>query len=158
MSNINDGGPAFPHHEAWDEEKPGIGWIGGGMSLRDWFAGQALAGTVNFPDAPDFPRAAKYAYDVADAMLKARGEPLSSEWRPISTAPRDGRWVWLWNKHNNKPDYFYWSTSYSVFGLGGCWTDGLATMGDKIDFDWWTEVLLPGPKNAPPGFDEENTI
>ena len=35
MSTINDGGPAFPRH-AYDGHD--------GMTLRDWFAGQALAG------------------------------------------------------------------------------------------------------------------
>ena len=25
------GGPAFPVHEVWDDDKTDIGWIGGGM-------------------------------------------------------------------------------------------------------------------------------
>lgn len=48
----------------------------GGMDLRDWFAGQALAGlcaysgTYGFQDGPD--SAAERAYECADAMLAAR--------------------------------------------------------------------------------------
>ena len=48
------------------------------VSLRDWFAGHALAGiasAVNVHDYPDqIPRVAKTAYLLADAMLEARGE------------------------------------------------------------------------------------
>jgi hypothetical protein len=54
-----------------------------GMSLRDYFAGQALAGicansyTPWSPDAADISDAtlAKSAYDLADAMIAARGQP-----------------------------------------------------------------------------------
>lgn len=67
------------------------------------------------------------------------------QWQPIKTAPRDGSIVWLWNKHvshpADAPQRFWWSTHYSVFGLGGCWTDGLCTMGDGIDFDFWCAAL-----------------
>ena len=41
------------------------------MTLRDWFAGQALAGLAS-SSHPD--RAATLAYQCADAMLKAREE------------------------------------------------------------------------------------
>jgi hypothetical protein len=47
------------------------------MSLRDWFAGQAISGSVayaNFHESDDAQTAAKYAYRVADAMLEAREE------------------------------------------------------------------------------------
>ena len=62
MTQPNDGGPAFPSDRA-DRE---------GMSLRDWFAGQALAGLCsgNLPFCPGQVSATAYAY--ADAMLKAR--------------------------------------------------------------------------------------
>lgn len=64
MSEKEDGGPA-------------------GMSLRDWIAGQALAGISANPTTrkPDNPEAdmmtieqafARAAYSLADAMLKER--------------------------------------------------------------------------------------
>ena len=76
MSEINDGGPAFPRDGG---EAVGTD----GMSLRDWFAGQALAGTLaslvpneSWPAGqPDpFDALAASAYRQADAMLKARRE------------------------------------------------------------------------------------
>jgi hypothetical protein len=60
---INDGGPAFP---------PGDG-SENGMSLRDYFAGQALAGALADPTCDLAPiELAKIAYREADAMLAAR--------------------------------------------------------------------------------------
>jgi len=47
-----------------------------GMSLRDWFAGQALSGLVGgkgVVGATDAKSLAKSAYSLADAMLEARG-------------------------------------------------------------------------------------
>ena len=46
--------------------------LGTGMSLRDWFAGQALAGMTL--DDLDVDNAAFYAYMIADAMIRARSE------------------------------------------------------------------------------------
>lgn len=43
---------------------------GQGMTLRDWFAGQALIGLTGSPH-----RAAEAAYEYADAMLEARSKP-----------------------------------------------------------------------------------
>lgn len=65
---INDGGPAFP------EEGPRVpGFFQSGMSLRDWFAGQALAGmladTERSGKAADY---AKQAFEFSDSMLAAR--------------------------------------------------------------------------------------
>ncbi len=68
----NDGGPAFPeaklahndYHSAYR-----------GMTLRDYFAGQALMGMGLYSDYAHGPcnaDAAKRAYALADAMLKAR--------------------------------------------------------------------------------------
>lgn len=59
----NDGGPAFPIQ----------GYSG--MSLRDWFAGQALA-AVQSPDLRgEASFTAEAVYAIADAMLAARGRP-----------------------------------------------------------------------------------
>ena len=69
----NDGGPAFPH--PWTAD---MGWsprdAPGGMSLRDWFAGQALASVPTTSRAGPMSKAeiAEYSYAIADAMLKAR--------------------------------------------------------------------------------------
>lgn len=72
---IDDGGPAFPVASWMNDhgiEVPG----NDGMSLRDWFAGQALAGFSANPECHgwNFEQAADYAYQQADAMLAARKE------------------------------------------------------------------------------------
>ena len=76
----NDGGPAFPQlqrsetYEANDGCKVSTHESYGGMSLRDWFAGQALAGLVAATDRDGSKEVyAMDAYDLADAMLKIRG-------------------------------------------------------------------------------------
>lgn len=78
---INDGGPAFPRPDVtWSDAERLTGTQGHpGMSLRDWFAGQALAGgTVFFGDdwadrsVWDSELIAKQAYMIADAMLAER--------------------------------------------------------------------------------------
>jgi hypothetical protein len=71
MTKINDGGPAFPvaeDHKVADS----LPWTAG-MTLRDWFAGQALAGVLA-DGTVDLPadRLATTAFGIADAMLKAR--------------------------------------------------------------------------------------
>lgn len=82
MSEIKDGGPAFP-----SEPRRFVMGASGpepvphhhpGMSLRDWFAGQALAGILagEPPVKSDDPclssaEAALGAYRCADAMLAA---------------------------------------------------------------------------------------
>ena len=72
---IDDGGPAFPRplSKLSPEEVSGEQ---DGMSLRDWFAGQALAGIAHLYDSPTAPTrddaAAESAYMLADAMLRAR--------------------------------------------------------------------------------------
>jgi hypothetical protein len=48
------------------------------MMMRDWFAAQAINATVTAelvdPAGPDFEYAARRAYAIADAMLKARAK------------------------------------------------------------------------------------
>lgn len=62
----NNGGQAFPvsmGSHNWRE----------GMSLRDYFAGQALSGELAKADGYVTPdKLAEYAYQIADAMILAR--------------------------------------------------------------------------------------
>ncbi|WP_020372144.1 hypothetical protein [Rhizorhabdus wittichii] len=49
----------------------------GGMTMRDWFAGQALAGMVGHPKVTAASlgiHAAKRCYELADAMLAERAK------------------------------------------------------------------------------------
>jgi hypothetical protein len=52
-----------------------------GMTLRDWFAGQALAGFMANTKRPTTIAEddATWCYQIADAMLAARTTPLSGE-------------------------------------------------------------------------------
>lgn len=75
MERIEDGGPAFPAlYEYTTHGDRHTVPLTAGMSLRDWFAGQALAGfcvsEINSNSWADGYAAS--AYKVADAMLKAR--------------------------------------------------------------------------------------
>lgn len=59
--------PAFPAH--WNGLQPAQQ----GMTLRDWFAGQALAGALADSSRDLYAyEYAESAYEYADAMLKAR--------------------------------------------------------------------------------------
>ena len=89
MSKENDGGPAFPQDlQGRRGDDPDMQ----GMSLRDWFAGQAMPALMTNSnavfvaaaksDSPEALRLAKLAYSetaiaagayaLADAMLEAR--------------------------------------------------------------------------------------
>lgn len=84
MMGTKDGGPAFPVHHSIDgnwQREPLPEFCG--MSLRDWLAGQALSGLLAEPQPEDGEpdlglghdyamNAARAAYRIADAMLKAR--------------------------------------------------------------------------------------
>ncbi len=80
---IEDGGPAFPHPGGANDVTVQTSHLG--LSLRDWFAGQAINGicaglcadSSNGYAASAFSRvgiteAAKDSYLIADAMLAAR--------------------------------------------------------------------------------------
>ena len=77
--NDNGGGPAFPFafQEQDGQGNPRSEMIAHiGMSLRDWFAGQALAfynaGVSGGMPWPAKQSVAKHAYQMADAMLAER--------------------------------------------------------------------------------------
>jgi hypothetical protein len=70
MSNTNTGGPAFPHTVEYKGAECGGVVPHGGMTLRDYFAAKAMQ--VLCASDMTNQRLAAEAYDVADAMLKAR--------------------------------------------------------------------------------------
>lgn len=97
MSKIDDGGPAFPWEDMRDSS--GVPMPNPGMTLRDYFAGQALAGiakdaiseyhrlggsvgwiknaidTMPSEDDPcSLSAAALSAYEMADAMIAQRSK------------------------------------------------------------------------------------
>ncbi len=69
MTIKDNGGHAFPTNETEQ-------WVG--MTLRDWFAGQALisitAGSAGWVSARDGGELAGRAYAIADAMLAERSK------------------------------------------------------------------------------------
>ena len=84
--DTKDGGPAWPSIEynmnSDNPEHPSIWNQHPGLSIRDYFAGQALAGMVNAAitqEVDDYKphNVAHDAYQFADAMLFARESGLS---------------------------------------------------------------------------------
>lgn len=85
MSDIDNGGPAFPCEVGGDpannQHQTGnytAMWYG--ISVRDYFAAKALAAMIGHPNKdPEncgkkaVPRLAQFAYEYADAMITARG-------------------------------------------------------------------------------------
>jgi len=97
MTKHDDGGPMFPHPSLWQGPAPEppddltkgakvVYRFGSpGVSLHDWYAGQALAGLVNFGYTDSWDdnddkaaimeigdeevRSARHAYILADAMI-----------------------------------------------------------------------------------------
>lgn len=72
MSDIETGGPAFP---STNNVTVGEYCTGGhmGMTMRDYFAAKAM--TILYIDSTNINGAVKFCYEVADAMLAARGKP-----------------------------------------------------------------------------------
>ena len=67
----NNGGPAFPVPAVFSPE---CGTLQGeaGMTLRDWFAGQALAGLCAQDGWDEAEQRARWAWKHADAMLQEK--------------------------------------------------------------------------------------
>lgn len=77
LASRYDGGPAYPVPMGTQHNQYACTV---GMSLRDWFAGQALAGMnatliseISWPDDKGPLLMARAAYRQADAMIEARG-------------------------------------------------------------------------------------
>ena len=81
---INDGGPAYPVWDSWrDHGEKHVVEADKGMTLRDWFAGQALAGDMANSSEGCFANEAQQKYlenratliwRIADAMIAARNQ------------------------------------------------------------------------------------
>lgn len=71
---INDGGPAFPLENPRLLENGELFKQFYGLSMRDYFAGQAISGMSSSPywDGTSFDAMATAAYSYADAMINAR--------------------------------------------------------------------------------------
>jgi hypothetical protein len=75
MADVKDGGQVFPNYQRGEALPMGTREVRpiGGMSLRDYFVGQALTGLIERSDLPYRPdEYARDSYRIADAMLKAR--------------------------------------------------------------------------------------
>ena len=80
MPDLDDGGPAFPGEQGHIPDGTWNQTWDPGMSLRDWFAGQALASldreavsaAARATGRGAMECAAQLAYDFADAMLAER--------------------------------------------------------------------------------------
>lgn len=90
MTEKNDGGPAFPHVSGTEGHGPHVtrinpngdivfDCIASGMTLRDWFAGQSLAGILSRPKGCEAwdgepQESTEAAYNYADAMIAERSK------------------------------------------------------------------------------------
>lgn len=70
-SRTNDGGPAFPTQQEHEFDTQMGYWNHEGMTLRDYFAGQALSGIIAQYPTADSKTVARYTYQIADAMIEA---------------------------------------------------------------------------------------
>lgn len=87
MKQAETGGFAFPQLDVVVGDRDGHGdaidaytAASGGMTLRDYFAGQALIGMMRtmVPYSNEYERNAFNAYKQADAMLAARSRTVRS--------------------------------------------------------------------------------
>lgn len=106
---MNTGGPAFPLPDTYHPNGQ-VQFGTSGMTLLDWYAGQALAGLVaRVAFSGDFDAAASYAHKHAEAMLseKARREAAhSGDANQMDSAQLtpDGYDVFDGTKANHSPD------------------------------------------------------
>ena len=64
LTKIDDSGPAFPCADDATTSNAG-------MTLRKWFAGQALAGLLAAQKWDAYENAVRRSYEIADAMIAA---------------------------------------------------------------------------------------
>ena len=68
--------PAFP--DEWWDEKQGLEYHQSGMTLRDYFAAQALI-AMDFSVRATYTECAEDAYKIADCMLRQRASQLDTK-------------------------------------------------------------------------------
>jgi len=78
---MNNGGPAFPCEQHETQDNLWNQTFESGMTLRDYFAAKALPAYLSHVSdggsailSRCYAEAAKEAYEIADAMIKARDE------------------------------------------------------------------------------------
>ena len=93
---MNTGGQAFPVADTYHPNGQ-VQFGSYGMTLLDWFAGQALAGLVSESGRYDAAGAALDAYDLATAMLaeKSRREAVVKESSTTDHSGEAGKMVEL---------------------------------------------------------------
>lgn len=86
MTNKNDGGPAYPSSNGLATASGVLTGGHVGMTLRDYFAAKAMQAALTTPHTwrdlgytpksglNDMQNSARMAYQLADAMVAARGE------------------------------------------------------------------------------------
>ena len=70
MPYVDDGGPAFP------TPRNEFGENSHSMSLRDWFAGQALASIAASADGASYECVGEACYKFADGLIAARAKAM----------------------------------------------------------------------------------
>jgi hypothetical protein len=75
---MKDGGSAFPVRNRWDSGNDSFDLEDSGMTLRDYFAGQALVGLISVRDGIGedlwMDTISKRAYKLADCMIAVSEE------------------------------------------------------------------------------------
>lgn len=81
---LKTGGPAYPGQIVNDDKSH---YAFPGMTVRDYFAGQVIAimAQDGLKDG-DFTHYCRQAFQIADAMVEARGEIWKSALRPVNVA------------------------------------------------------------------------
>ena len=68
---MKDGGLAFPVLD-YNPSREQLECFSGGMTLRDWFAGQVLAGICAANPVVNDMELARFCYSMADCMIAQR--------------------------------------------------------------------------------------
>jgi hypothetical protein len=118
-----DNPPAFPPNAGWRDNDPDCR----GLSMRDWFAGQALVAISDYAPlgnpvgigAREHAKTlAVHAYAIADAMLSER-QKGGAGWRPIETAPYEKRVLVYCTRWGVTEAFQYREAGWKSYGVGG---------------------------------------